>query len=149
LLSGPCPQRGNTRIGEGQLVNKTMDSIADAITIIRNGYLARKKSVSIPSSRLKKQIVEKLLLLGFIEELKVDEKEKKLIISLRYQDGEPALHAIERLSKPSLRIYSQAGKIPKVLGGRGDVILSTPKGILTGAEAKKARVGGELLIKVW
>jgi len=126
-----------------------MDSIADAITIIRNGYLARKKSVSIPSSRLKKQIVEKLLLLGFIEELKVDEKEKKLIISLRYQDGEPALHAIERLSKPSLRIYSQAGKIPKVLGGRGDVILSTPKGILTGAEAKKARVGGELLIKVW
>lgn len=149
MLSGPCPQRGNTRIGEGQLVNKTMDSIADAITIIRNGYLARKKSVSIPSSRLKKQIVEKLLLLGFIEELKVDEKEKKLIISLRYQDGEPALHAIERLSKPSLRIYSQAGKIPKVLGGRGDVILSTPKGILTGAEAKKARVGGELLIKVW
>ena len=126
-----------------------MDSIADAITIIRNGYLARKKTVSVPYSRLKKQIAEKLLLLGFLEGLEVDEKEKRLKISLRYQESEPALQAIEKVSKPSLRLYTRAEKIPKVLGGRGEVILSTPKGILTGAEAKKARLGGELLLKVW
>jgi len=126
-----------------------MDSIADAITIIRNGYLARKKTVNVPYSRLKKQIAEKLLLLGFLEGLEIDEKEKRLKISLRYQESEPAIHAIEKVSKPSLRLYTRAEKIPKVLSGRGEVILSTPKGILTGAEAKKARLGGELLLRVW
>ena len=76
-------------------------------------------------------------------------KERKLKISLGYRDGEPLLRGIEKISKPSLRVYTSAKEIPQVLRGRGEVIISTPRGILAGKEAKKAKIGGELLLKVW
>lgn len=126
-----------------------MDPIADAITIIRNGYLAKKETVSLSYSRFKKEIVEKIALLGFIDSVKANEKEKRLELVLSYSKGEPALHGIKRVSKPSLRIYRPAQEIPRVLGGRGDVILSTSKGVLIGAEARKSKLGGEVLLKVW
>jgi len=126
-----------------------MDSITNTITIIRNGYLAKKQIVSVPRSRLSEEVAKKILEAGFLEAVEVDAKASKLKISLGYQDGEPLISCVERISKPSLRFYTSAKKIPKILGGRGEVIISTPKGILTGREAKKAKAGGELLLKVW
>jgi small subunit ribosomal protein S8 len=126
-----------------------MDPIADAITIIRNGYLAGKQTVGLPYSRLKKEVAEKIASLGFLDSVKVNEKERQLEISLRYREGKPVLFGIERVSKPSLRVYRTAKKIPRVLSGRGEVILSTPKGVLTGAEARKLKLGGEILLKIW
>ena len=124
-----------------------MDPIADAITIIRNGYLARKKTVNLRYSRSKKEIVEEIASLGFIDAVKVNKN--KLEVLLRYSEDKPALHCIERVSKPSLRVYTVAKKIPRVLSGRGEVILSTSKGIQAGAEARKAKLGGEILLKIW
>jgi small subunit ribosomal protein S8 len=126
-----------------------MDPISDMTTIIRNGYLARKEKVAAPYSEFKKVLAEKLLNLGFLDSVEVNEKEKKLSMSLRYIDGKPALSNIERMSKPSLRTYARTNKIPRILSGRGEVLLSTSRGLLTGAEAKRAKAGGELLLKVW
>jgi len=126
-----------------------MDSITNMTTSINNGYLARKQNVSVTPSRLNQEIAKSLLAAGFLEAVVLDKESRKLKLSLRYQDGQPALRGIERVSKPSLRIYTSAKKIPPVLRGLGEVILSTPRGILTGKEAKKAKVGGELLLKVW
>jgi small subunit ribosomal protein S8 len=126
-----------------------MDPISDMITIIRNGYLARRRRVTVPHSRLNRLIAEKILELGYLESVVFDEKEKVLLISLRYEGDTPRLDGIERISKLSLRVYSSTKEIPRVLGGRGEVILSTPKGILSGAEAKKNKTGGELLLKIW
>ena len=126
-----------------------MDSITNTITIIKNGYLARKQAVRVPRSRLSEAVAKKILEAGFLEAVEVDAKSLRLEISLGYQDGEPLIRGIERISKPSLRFYTSVRKIPRILGGRGEVIISTPKGILTGKEAKKAKAGGELLLKVW
>ena len=126
-----------------------MDPIADMITIIRNGYLAKKQIVYAPYSSVKKIIAEKINKLGYLSEIKVNNKSNKLEITLRYVGNQPALLGIERISKPSLRIYKAANEIPKVLGGKGQIIISTPRGIMSGSEAKKTKSGGELLLKVW
>jgi len=126
-----------------------MDPIADMITIIRNGYLAKKQIVYAPYSSVKKIVAEKINKLGYLSEVKVNNKNNKLEITLRYVDNKPALLGIERISKPSLRIYKAANEIPKVLGGKGQIIISTPRGIMSGSEAKKTKSGGELLLKVW
>ncbi|HEX7456290.1 MAG TPA: 30S ribosomal protein S8 [Candidatus Nanoarchaeia archaeon] len=126
-----------------------MDPIANTITTIKNGYLARKKSVVVPYSRLKEDVAKKIKEAGFVESVKKTEDKRSLEISLLYENGNPAVSDIKRTSKPSLRIYTPAKRIPRVLAGRGEVIVSTSKGILTGEQARKARVGGELLLKVW
>lgn len=126
-----------------------MDPIADMITIIRNGYLAKKQIIYAPYSSVKKIIAEKINKLGYLSEVKVNNKNNKLEITLRYVDNKPALLGIERISKPSLRIYKAANEIPKVLGGKGQIIISTSRGIMSGSEAKKTKSGGELLLKVW
>ena len=126
-----------------------MDPISNMIAIIKNGYLAKKQAINIPYSRLNEEIAKKILEAGFLEAVEVGEKDRKLKISLGYQDSKPLIRGIERISKPSLRFYTSTKKIPRILGGRGEVIISTPKGVLTGREAKKANLGGELLLKVW
>jgi len=126
-----------------------MDPISNMIAIIKNGYLAKKQAINIPYSRLNEEIAKKILEAGFLEAVEVGEKDRKLKISLGYQDSKPLIRGIERISKPSLRFYTSTKKIPRILGGRGEVIISTPKGVLTGREAKKAKLGGELLLKVW
>ncbi|OGY24188.1 MAG: 30S ribosomal protein S8 [Candidatus Woykebacteria bacterium RBG_13_40_15] len=125
-----------------------MNSIADMTTIIRNGYLARKRSVDLPYSKSKNDIAKKLLEIGFLEALESKDK-KTLKILLRYNNNEPAIKGIELISKPSLRVYASSKAIPKVLSGLGEVVISTNKGILTGAEARKMKSGGELILKVW
>ena len=126
-----------------------MDPIANMITIIKNGYLARKRTVSVPRSRLKKEMAKKLQESGYIESFTEGKDKRSFEMNLLYKDGEPAVHEVKIISKPSLRVYSPAAKIPRILRGRGEVLVSTTKGIMTGNEARKAKTGGELLLKIW
>jgi len=127
-----------------------MDTIADTLTIIRNGYLSRKKTVVVRYSRQNKSITEKLAQLGYLALVQEEGNGKKTLrINLLYKDNKPVLEGIRRVSKSSVRVYAAATKIPRVLGGLGEVVLSTPKGILTGAEARNKGTGGEILFKVW
>jgi len=127
-----------------------MDTIADTLTIIRNGYFSRKKTVVVRYSRQNKSITEKLAQLGYLALVQEEGNGKKTLrINLLYKDNKPVLEGIRRVSKSSVRVYAAATKIPRVLGGLGEVVLSTPKGILTGTEARNKGTGGEILFKVW
>lgn len=128
------------------------DPIADFLTVIRNGVRAKKDKVTTRASNLTLKIAEILKKEGFIDNCKlVEEGGKRFIrIHLRYHSGkQPAIHAIARTSKPGIRYYAAAKKIPSVISGFGISILSTPKGVITDREARAANVGGELICKVW
>ena len=126
-----------------------MDPISNMLTIIKNGYLARKQYVSAPNSRLKKEIAKKLAEAGYIGNVTVSENKRIIKIDLVYKDKEPIVNELKRVSKPSLRVYTSSKKIPRILRGRGEVLLSTSKGILTGSQARKMKAGGEILLKIW
>ncbi len=134
-----------------------VDPIADMLARIKNAQLSRKDEVYIPHSKIKEKIAEILKREGYIEDYVVSEKDKKgnqgtLIIKLKYLDDrnrKPAIMGLRRVSKPGRRIYVGVDKIPYVRKGLGIAILSTNKGILTDAEARKERVGGEILCYVW
>ncbi len=128
-----------------------MDSIADMLTIIRNGYKASKTEVKVPFSKLKKNLGDKLKKLGYLEDIKeeVVENKKYLAMKLRYENGKPEVEGIKRVSKPGLRVYKNKDKIPYVYGGLGVAIISTNKGLLSDREARKNQVGGEILCEVW
>jgi small subunit ribosomal protein S8 len=128
------------------------DPIADMLTRIRNGSNAKHESVDIPASNIKKQIAQILLDEGFIKGYDVIEDGKQGIIriELKYgKHGEKVISGIKRISKPGLRVYVKSDEIPRVLGGLGIAILSTPKGVMTDKKARKERVGGEVLCYVW
>ena len=133
------------------------DPIADMLTRIRNGLMAGHASVSLPNSRLKLAIAQILKEEGFIEDFATLAAEGSvqatLRVSLKYvgerRAKKPVISGIERVSKPGRRIYSGRKDIPWVLSGMGIAILSTPKGVMTGAKARKLGVGGEVLCKVW
>jgi small subunit ribosomal protein S8 len=127
------------------------DPIADMLTRIRNGIRARLQRVDMPNSRLKTEIARILKDEGYISNFKVVEEEKKKVlrVMLRYDaEGQSAVSSLQRVSKPGRRVYVGAGEIPRVLGGLGVTILTTPKGVMTGKSARKARVGGEVLCSV-
>lgn len=127
------------------------DPIADMLTIIRNGYASSKEEVTVPFSKLKKTLADKLLAIGYLDSVKEDKaNERKIIrIGLKYDKGEPEVQGIKRISKPGLRIYRGKAKIPYVLGGLGYAIISTSEGLLTDREARKKQVGGEIICEVW
>lgn len=127
------------------------DPIADFIVRIKNASDARKASVSIPYSILKENISHTLLKGGYINavESKGKKIDKTLEITLTYIGKEPRLHGIDRISKPSRRIYQKSKDIRMFKSGFGNVVLSTPQGIYLDADAKKAKVGGEVLFKIW
>lgn len=127
------------------------DPISDMITKINNASRAKKKTVEIPISNIKREIVRILFEEGFIAnyEFTEDKTKNKIIITLKYVDGIPAITKLERVSKPSRRIYVNVDKIPIVKNGYGIAILSTSKGIMTGEKARKENTGGELLLTVW
>ncbi len=134
------------------------DPIADMLTIIRNGLQARKKDVVVPASNLKRAILQILKDEGYIEDFqefsvptRKGEQGKKLRfqIFLKYFNGKPVIAHIERLSKPGRRVYVSVDEIPRVRNGLGIAILSTSKGVMTDKQARKERVGGELLCIVW
>jgi small subunit ribosomal protein S8 len=133
------------------------DPIADMLTRIRNGLMAGHHSVALPSSKLKLAIAQILKEEGFIEDFQLVTAEGDLQASLRLtlkyvgqrRDKRPVISGLERISSPGRRIYSRKADIPWVLSGMGIAILSTPKGVMTGAKARKLGVGGEVLCKVW
>ena len=128
------------------------DPIADMLTRIRNANALRYESVSMPYSKMKGEIAKILLDEGFIAGFVAEGEKasKTLHITLKYgANGERVITGLKRISKPGLRIYSEADKIPSVLKGLGIAIVSTPNGLLTDHQARKQHVGGEILCYVW
>ncbi|MEX0750842.1 MAG: 30S ribosomal protein S8 [Dehalococcoidia bacterium] len=128
------------------------DPIADMLTRIRNAVTAKHDYVNIPSSKMKIAIADVLQKEGYIRSYEVqDEAAKKLMrVQLNYTGKkEPVLSGIQRVSKPGLRVYVQKLEIPRVYGGLGIAILSTPQGIMTGQDAWRRKIGGEVLCYVW
>ena len=128
------------------------DPIADMLTRIRNANKLRYEEVSMPTSKMKEGIAEILKNQGFITDYRLEENEgkKTLVIVLKYSNsGERVITGLKRISKPGLRIYAEADKIPSVLKGLGIAIVSTPNGLLTDHQARKQHVGGEILCYVW
>ncbi|WP_456324216.1 30S ribosomal protein S8 [Desulfonauticus submarinus] len=123
------------------------DPIADLLTRIRNAHLARHKEVSIPASKMKAEILRILKEEGFIKDYLEEDKELK--VYLKYYQGKPVIKGLKKISKPSRRVYVKAKEIPIVRNGLGIAILSTPKGILEGRQARRENIGGELICEVW
>jgi small subunit ribosomal protein S8 len=128
------------------------DSIADMLTRIRNGIIARHDFVPVPSSKMKLAIAKILKEEGFISDYEVlkGKPHRVIKIHLKYDEqNQPIISRLERVSKPGLRVYVERKEIPRVYGGLGIAILSTAKGIMTGQQAWKRGVGGELLCYIW
>lgn len=128
------------------------DPIADMLTRIRNALGQRHSKVDVPASRLKSEIARILKNEGYILNFKdAEDGARKLIrIYLKYtQTNEPVISRIERVSKPGRRVYVGSREVPRVLGGLGVNILTTPRGVMTGVQARQAGVGGEILCQVW
>jgi small subunit ribosomal protein S8 len=128
------------------------DPVADMLARIRNGSLAEHEKVDIPSSKLKVRLAEILKEEGFIKNFRLIEGKHQgvLRVYLKYGPGqERVISGLRRVSKPGRRLYVGADRIPSVLGGMGVAILSTPQGVLTDRESRKAKVGGEVLCYVW
>lgn len=128
-----------------------MDPIADMLTRIRNAYHSRKADVVVPYSKFKDNLAVVLQKEGWIKSFEVKEEgvDKHLIVQLKYQEGEPAISGIKRVSKPGQRIYKGNSDLPKVMGGMGTTIISTSKGLMTDAVARKQKVGGEIICQIW
>ena len=129
------------------------DTIADMLTRVRNANLARHKIVQIPSTKMTKSISAVLLEEGFIQDFEEvgDGINRQLLLSLKYKgkEGEPVITALKRISRPGLRVYANRKELPRVLGGLGVAIISTSQGLMTDAEARKLKVGGEVLCYIW
>ena len=128
------------------------DPIADMLTRIRNANKLRYEEVSMPASKIKEGIAKILVNEGFINGFRTEEEDgkKALVLSLKYSaTGERVITGLKRISKPGLRVYAEADKIPSVLKGLGIAIVSTPNGLLTDRQARKQHVGGEILCYVW
>ena len=126
------------------------DPIADMLTRIRNAHAVDKKEVCVPASNLKSAIADVMQKEGYIESFNVDGDgaQKTLTIQLKYYDNKPVIDSLKRVSKPSLRVYAKSSNMPKVMNGLGIVIVSTPKGVMTGQQASAENVGGEVLCSV-
>ena len=126
------------------------DPIGDMLARIKNAQLRNHNKVLIPSSNFKAKIAEVLKLEGYIIDYKIkDEKKPSIEINLKYNSGNPVISSIERVSKPGRRIFSSAESLPKVNNGLGIAIISTPKGVMTDIDARKQKVGGEIICKVF
>ncbi len=126
------------------------DPIADMLTRIRNAGKAGQQSVSMPFSKEKLAIAELLKENGYVNDCSVQgEAKKELTIDLKYYSGKFVVEGLQRISKPSRRVYVGVREIPRVLGGFGIAVLSTPQGIMTGKTARQKNLGGEVLCHVW
>ena len=128
------------------------DPIADMIARIKNGNMRGLKVIKMPSSVFKLKILDVLKNEGFIIDYKINDDEdikNKILINLKYNEGSPVISDIERVSKPGRRIYSSASSLPKINNGLGIAILSTPKGVMTDIDAKKNKIGGDIICKVF
>ena len=128
------------------------DPVADFLTRVRNAIGARQQKVDVPASKLKLEIARILKEEGYIANFKATEEEGRKVIRVYLKYGpnnEAAISCVERISRPGCRVYVGRNEIPRVLGGLGINILTTPKGVMTGRAARKAGVGGEVLCQIW
>ena len=127
------------------------DPIGDMLARIKNSQLRNHKKVEMPSSNFKMKIADVLKNEGYINGFNIDKNDNKqvLIIDLKYHSGSPVISVIERISKPGRRIFSSAQSLPKINNGLGIAIISTPKGVMTDIDARKQKVGGEIICKVF
>ena len=130
-----------------------MDPIADMLTRIRNANMRGHKTVTVPHSNIKQEILKIFLDEGYISDFKVRETkgkvQKDIQITLKYNRDEKVIRGLKRVSKPGLKVYSKADAVPQVLNGLGTAIISTSKGMLTDKEARTQNLGGEVLLFIW
>jgi small subunit ribosomal protein S8 len=128
------------------------DPIGDMIARIKNAQVRNHKKIELPSSNFKVKIADVLKNEGFIIDYKINEiqgNKSDLVINLKYHSGSPVISTIERISKPGRRIFSSAQSLPKINNGLGIAIISTPKGVMTDIDARKQKLGGEIICKVF
>ena len=127
------------------------DPIGDMIARVKNAQERNHKKVELPSANFKAKIADILKNEGFIKDFKLNEEKNKTVLSLelKYHSGNPVISTFERVSKPGRRIFSSADGLPKINNGLGIAIISTPKGVMTDLDARKQRVGGEIICKVF
>ena len=127
------------------------DPIADMLTRIRNANQMRHEKVDMPASKLKKEVLELLKKEGYISYVQVvkGSVQDALRVTLKYMQTDRVIKGLKRISKPGLRVYAKTSEIPKVLNGLGIAVISTSKGIMTDREARKQKVGGEILAYIW
>ena len=127
------------------------DPIVDMIARVKNAQSRNHKKVELPSSNFKVKIAEILKNEGFVKDFKVNSEKNKNLLSLelKYHSGNPVISVIERVSKPGRRVFSSAQSLPKINNGLGIAIISTPKGVMTDIDARKQKVGGEIICKVF
>ena len=128
------------------------DPIGDMIARVKNAQSRNHKKVNLPSSNFKAKIADILKNEGFIKDFKINNEDNNktvLSLELKYHSGNPVINAFERVSKPGRRIFSSADSLPKINNGLGIAIISTPKGVMTDIDARKQRVGGEIICKVF
>lgn len=130
---------------------QSTDQVADLLTRIRNAIKVSKNEILVPTSKLKVGVVDVLAKNGYIADYKVEDGKPRGILKVTINEAgtNAKINEITKVSKPGRRVYSSADEIPTVKSGRGMVIISTSKGLMTGREAKKNRLGGEILVKVW
>ena len=126
------------------------DPIGDMLSRIKNAQVRNHSKVSLPSSKFKAKIADVLKSEGYIIDYKINEEKKPSIeINLKYNSGNPVINTIERISKPGRRIFSSASSLPKINNGLGIAIVSTPQGVMTDVDARKKKLGGEIICKVF
>lgn len=130
---------------------QSTDPIADMLTRVRNASMAGKNEIRLPHSRLKQTVAEQLIKAGYLNAVKVEKAkpQDEMVITIAKEGHSPVFTEIERVSKPGRRVYAGASDIPRIKSGRGIVLVSTSKGVMTGNEAMKQRLGGELICKVY
>ena len=130
---------------------QTTDPIADLLTRIRNAKMVGKTEIRVPSSKLKKVVAEQLVKNGYLEKVSVEEAKPRdiLVVTINKPEDVSTINEITRVSKPGRRVYVAAADVPKVKSGRGLVLVSTSKGVMTGQEAVRNKLGGEILLKVY
>ncbi len=126
------------------------DPIGDMLARIKNAQVRNHSKVSLPSSKFKSKIADVLKAEGYIIDYKInDDKKPSIEINLKYNSGNPVINTIERISKPGRRIFSSASSLPKINNGLGIAIISTPQGVMTDIDARKKKLGGEIICKVF
>lgn len=127
------------------------DPIANTLTIIRNALHSRKETVEFPASKLLERMVNIFKTDGYVEDVRLlkDDKQGVLKVYLKYENNKPSIMGLKRVSRPGLRVYTDNDRIPRVLNGLGTAVISTSKGIITDREARKLKIGGEVICYIW
>ena len=127
-----------------------MDPIGDMLTSLINAQRAGKARVAVPHSKFKKQLLDFLVQKGMVDHVRMQESPRsKLVVTLKYPNGEPAIRGVRRISKPGQRVYASAARMPYSYQSIGFVVISTPQGLIDESQARRQKVGGELICAIW